>query len=192
MCFDLFHTPYRAMCGIVGVFHRDGRMPDRVVVERMRDVMTTRGPDDAGLYIAEGVALGHRRLSIIDLSPAGHQPMPNEDESVWVVFNGEIYNFAGLRIELEQIGHRFRSRSDTEVILHGYEEWGVEGLLRRLHGMFAFGLWDARQRHLVLARDRLGKKPLSSPIPRRACISRATSSACGWRSATRSGSTKRQ
>ena len=160
MCFDLFHSPYQAMCGIVGVFHRDGRMPDRVVVERMRDVMVTRGPDDAGLYIAEGVALGHRRLSIIDLSPAGHQPMPNEDDSVWVVLNGEIYNFADLRVALEQAGHRFRSRSDTEVIVHGYEEWGAEGLLRRLHGMFAFGLWDARQRHLVLARDRLGKKPL--------------------------------
>lgn len=148
------------MCGIAGIFDRERRLPDRGVVERMRDVMVTRGPDDAGLYLAEGIALAHRRLSIIDLSPAGHQPMPNEDESVWVVFNGEIYNFQELRPELESAGHRFRSRTDTEVLVHGYEEWGPEGLLRRIHGMFAFAIWDARHRRLTLARDRIGKKPL--------------------------------
>jgi asparagine synthase (glutamine-hydrolysing) len=148
------------MCGIAGLLDRSGAMPDRDVLKRMRDVMITRGPDDAGLYIAPGIGLAHRRLSIMDTSPAGHQPMANEDESVWAVFNGEIYNFKELRQDLEIGGHVFRSHTDTEVLVHGYEEWGSEGLVRRAHGMFAFALWDAQRQRLVLARDRVGKKPL--------------------------------
>lgn len=130
------------------------------MIERMRDVMVSRGPDACGLYVAPGIGLGHRRLSIIDLSPAGQQPMPNEDNTVHVVFNGEIYNFHDLRTQLVAAGHCFRSRTDTEVLIHGYEEWGAEELLRRVDGMFAFALWDSHARHLLLARDRVGKKPL--------------------------------
>src|SRR4029453_12450978 len=148
------------MCGIAGVFDRSGSTPDRGLLERMRDVMITRGPDDAGVYVAPGIGLAHRRLSIIDISPAGHQPMANEDETVWVVFNGEIYNFQELRRELAAAGHVFRSHTDTEVLVHGYEEFGSEGLAGRAHGMFAFALWDARRKRLILARDRVGKKPL--------------------------------
>ena len=121
---------------------------------------THRGPDDAGLFQDARAVLGHRRLSIIDLSPTGHQPMCNEDGAVWVTYNGEIYNYAELAAALP--GHRFVSRCDTEVLLHGYEEWGIEGLLRRLRGMFAFALYDNRgaQPLCLLARDRLGIKPL--------------------------------
>ncbi len=118
-----------------------------------------RGPDDGGILCAGPVGLAHRRLSIIDLSPAGHQPMGNEDGSIWIVFNGEIYNFQELRPDLLQRGHRFRSQTDTEVILHLYEAHGVE-CLSRLRGMFAFAIWDGPNRQLFLARDRLGKKPL--------------------------------
>ncbi len=123
--------------------------------------MTHRGPDDAGLYInsAETVGLAHRRLSIIDLTPAGHQPMTNEDGTVWLVFNGEIYNFQSLRKELVEAGHIFQSHTDSEVIIHGYEEWGLD-CIRHLRGMFAFALWDAGRKRLVLGRDRLGIKPL--------------------------------
>ena len=148
------------MCGICGVFRPDGArsLADRVV--RMRDAMTPRGPDGFGLVSGPGYALGHRRLSIIDLSADGQQPMANEDDSIWVVFNGEIYNFADLRKELEQQGHRFRSRSDTEVLIHGYESWGLEAMLRRIRGMFAFALLDVARNQIHLARDPLGKKPL--------------------------------
>jgi asparagine synthase (glutamine-hydrolysing) len=127
----------------------------------MRDAMVHRGPDDAGLYASpdQRVWLGHRRLSIVDLSPAGHQPMSNEDGTVWIAFNGEIYNQADLREELIRQGHTFRSRSDTEAIVHLYEELGPE-CVARLDGMFAFAIWDERRRRLLLARDRLGKKPL--------------------------------
>jgi asparagine synthase (glutamine-hydrolysing) len=106
------------------------------------------------------VILGHRRLAILDLSPGGHQPMSNEDETVWIVFNGEIYNFLELRQTLADAHHRFRSRSDTEVLLHGYEEWGIEKLLEKLRGMFAFALYDSKKPQLILARDRFGIKPL--------------------------------
>ncbi len=123
--------------------------------------MTRRGPDDAGLQCGPGFALGHRRLSIIDLSPAGHQPMENEDGLVVITFNGEIYNFADLRPALEAAGHRFRSRTDTEMLLHGYEQWGLEGLLRRIRGMYAFAIVDLRRAATIhLVRDPLGKKPL--------------------------------
>lgn len=159
------------MCGIAGFIGEGlGLTPERLA--RMRDALAHRGPDDYGLKAwtaagaepapdaAAAVGLAHRRLSIIDLSPAGHQPMSNEDGTVWIVFNGEFYNFADYRAELEAQGHVFRSHSDTETILHLYEEHGIEEALRRINGMFAFALWDSRRRRLVLARDRLGKKPL--------------------------------
>jgi asparagine synthase (glutamine-hydrolysing) len=148
------------MCGIAGIARRDpDARIDPEILTRMSRAIRHRGPDDEGRWFGAGVALAHRRLSIIDLSPAGHQPMCNEDETVWLVFNGEIYNFQELRDELATRGHRFRSQTDSEVILHLYEELG-ERCVERLEGMFAFGLWDVRERRLLLARDRLGKKPL--------------------------------
>ena len=148
------------MCGICGIVDYSGGPISPVVVDRMRDVMRRRGPDDAGTTVLPYVGLGHRRLSILDLSPRGRQPMANEDGSVYVVFNGEIYDFEPLRHFLEADGHRFMSDSDTEVLVHGYEQWGVEGLASRINGMFAIAIWDARSRELHLLRDRLGKKPL--------------------------------
>lgn len=147
------------MCGIAGILHR-GHTPDAPArVKRMADSIPHRGPDDEGFWCDGDVALGFRRLSIVDLE-TGHQPMSNEDGSVWVVFNGEIYNHRALRRELETAGHRFATdHSDTEVLVHGYEQWG-EGLLPRLNGMFAFAIWDQRNRRLMLGRDRLGIKPL--------------------------------
>jgi asparagine synthase (glutamine-hydrolysing) len=148
------------MCGIAGKLYMDpARRVERAVLERMGAALAHRGPDDGGIWRQGAVGLAHRRLSIIDLSAAGHQPMSNEDGSVWIVFNGEIYNFQDLRPALEAAGHRFRSRTDTEVILHLYEEHGTE-CLARLRGMFAFAIWDGPRRRLFLARDRLGKKPL--------------------------------
>jgi asparagine synthase (glutamine-hydrolysing) len=147
------------MCGICGIAWTDDHEPaDDAVLERMTDVLRHRGPDDRGVYRTRGVALGFRRLSIIDLS-GGHQPMSNEDGSIWVVFNGEIYNFQALRHRVEGTGHTLRTVSDTEVIVHLYEDEGPE-FVRRLRGMFAIALWDGRERQLVLARDRLGVKPL--------------------------------
>jgi asparagine synthase (glutamine-hydrolysing) len=147
------------MCGIAGRFNFDPLQPvDRNVLESMTDAIAHRGPDAAGYHVARGIGLGHRRLSIIDLS-TGDQPLCNEDGTVWTVFNGEIYNFAEVRAELVTRGHRFRTGSDTEVIVHGYEEWG-ERAVDRFRGMFAFAIWDARARRLVLVRDRLGVKPL--------------------------------
>jgi asparagine synthase (glutamine-hydrolysing) len=142
------------MCGIAGFSWRD---PD--LIARMTDAVAHRGPDDAGGYLADRVSLGHRRLSIIDLSSDGHQPICNEDRTVWLVFNGEIYNFRELRERLQAAGHVFRSRSDSEVIVHAYEEYGRD-CLRRLRGMFAFAIWDERTQALLLARDRVGIKPL--------------------------------
>lgn len=150
------------MCGICGVWnYGDGQPVGRPDLEAMRDTLTHRGPDDAGCYFDDrvGLGLGFRRLSIIDLTPAGHQPMSNEDGSIWTVFNGEIYNFPELRRELEKAGHQFKSATDTETLLHGYEEWGLD-VVRHLRGMFAFALWDSVRRRLVLARDRVGIKPL--------------------------------
>jgi asparagine synthase (glutamine-hydrolysing) len=147
------------MCGLVGIWHLDGRPPDEAGLIRARDTLSARGPDDAGLHVEGGVGLGHRRLSIIDLSAAGRMPMSNETGDVWAVFNGEIYNFAELRRELESRGHRFRSQTDSEVVIHGYEEWGT-ACFARLEGMFALAIWDRRQRRLVLARDITGEKPL--------------------------------
>ena len=150
------------MCGICGVLaFNDSFARDERVIVAMRDTMTHRGPDDAGVWRSPTgrVALGHRRLSIVDVSHSGHQPMSNEDGSVWVVFNGEIYNHDELRPGLEARGHRYRSRCDTETIVHLYEEEGPR-CVEQLDGMFALAIWDERRRELFLARDRLGKKPL--------------------------------
>jgi asparagine synthase (glutamine-hydrolysing) len=148
------------MCGICGIVYTDTeRQVDPGLLERMTRVQAYRGPDDQGIWQKGHVGLGHVRLSIIDLSPQGHQPMTNEDNSVWITYNGEIYNFLELREELQQKGHQFRSRTDTEVIVHLWEEEGVR-CVERLRGMFAFAIWDDRQKVLFLARDRLGKKPL--------------------------------
>ena len=147
------------MCGIVAAYRRNGRPVDPEVVVAMRDALVHRGPDDEGLLVDGNVGLGHRRLSIVDLSAAGHQPMSNEDGSVWLVFNGEIYNYVELAQGLRSRGHRFHSQTDSEVILHLYEEEG-EGCVRQLNGMFAFVIWDRRTGTLFAARDRLGIKPL--------------------------------
>jgi asparagine synthase (glutamine-hydrolysing) len=147
------------MCGIAGIVavdQLDHDAPSRAL--RMRDIITHRGPDEAGIHCDVRAALAHRRLSIVDLS-TGQQPLSNEDGSVWVVFNGEIYNHAEIRKELEAHGHRYRTRSDTETIVHAYEQWGEE-CVHRFRGMFAFAIWDAPKRRLLLVRDRLGIKPL--------------------------------
>ncbi len=147
------------MCGLVGIFDRRGaRDIDRRLLERMNNSQYHRGPDEEGIFLAPGLGLGHRRLSIIDLS-AGQQPLFNEDGSVVVVYNGEIFNFQALAAELEAAGHRFRTRCDTEVIVHAWEEWG-EDCVTRFRGQFAFAIWDANTETLFLARDRLGIKPL--------------------------------
>jgi asparagine synthase (glutamine-hydrolysing) len=148
------------MCGIVGIL-RNSRAIEESELTVMRERLVHRGPDDAGLWIhPEGrVGLAHRRLSIIDLSEAGHQPMQSRDGNLVLVYNGEIYNFQELRTELEEKGYCFDSRTDTEVILHAYQEWGVEAI-RRFNGMFAFALYDRRTEQLLLARDRFGEKPL--------------------------------
>ena len=148
------------MCGICGIYRPDRAPVDPRRIERMRDAMAYRGPDGVGLTYGPGYGLGHRRLSIFDLSENGLQPMANEDGSVEIVFNGAIYNFVGLRQELRDRGHRFRSQADTEVLIHGYEEWGLEKLLARIRGMFAFAIFDHTRHSLHLARDPLGKKPL--------------------------------
>jgi asparagine synthase (glutamine-hydrolysing) len=164
------------MCGICGIVDFDGRAIDRAMLKRMADVIEHRGPDGEGFYFNDDTASGletgsdghfggarvglaARRLAIIDVA-AGHQPVSNEDGSVWVAYNGEIYNFNELRVELESHGHQFRTHCDTEVIVHAYEEWGDE-CVARFNGMFAFALWDDRQKRLLLARDRLGVKPLA-------------------------------
>lgn len=147
------------MCGIVGLVHSSPDFPiDECSLRESLRLIAHRGPDGEGIFIGEGIALGHRRLSIVDLAN-GSQPMFNEDGSVCVVFNGEIYNHASLRAQLEAMGHRFATRCDTEAIVHGYEAWG-EAVFKRLRGMFAIAIWDARHRRLVLARDRVGIKPI--------------------------------
>jgi asparagine synthase (glutamine-hydrolysing) len=150
------------MCGIAGILAFDhGLALDEPTMERMTNVLRHRGPDDAGTCVRaeDRVALGHRRLSIIDLSSAGHQPMANEDGTVWITYNGEVYNHAELRAELEAHGHRFSSATDTEAVIHLYEEEGP-ACVERLQGMFAFAIWDTRRRTLLLVRDRVGVKPL--------------------------------
>ncbi len=147
------------MCGLVGIFDTQGRRPiDRGLLDRMNERQHHRGPDEGGLHVEPGLGLGHRRLSIIDLA-TGQQPLFNEDGSVVVVFNGEIYNFGDLVKELKALGHTFRTHSDTEVIVHAWEAWG-ERCVERFRGMFAFALWDRNCETLFLARDRFGVKPL--------------------------------
>lgn len=147
------------MCGICGIFNLDGEPIPHRYIKSMTDTLAHRGPDDEGQYIDVNIALGHRRLSILDLTPAGHQPMANKDGTVVLVYNGEIYNHLELKVELEALGYHFRSRTDTEVLLNGYTAWGID-VVQRLNGMFAFGLWDSRTRTLYLVRDRYGIKPL--------------------------------
>ncbi len=153
------------MCGIVGIYKRNGDINTEAII-RMRDTLARRGPDDSGFYISpdKRFCLAHTRLSIIDLSSAGHQPMSNREGTVWISFNGEIYNYRQLQDELKAKGCEFRSNSDTEVIVHGYKEWGIDGLLPRLRGMFAFAIYDSRFLvsgfRVILARDRFGIKPL--------------------------------
>ena len=146
------------MCGICGIYRSDGGPIDRSVLARMISIMAHRGPDGIGSYLDRGIGLGHRRLSIIDIE-GGAQPLSNEDYSLQIVFNGEIYNYVELKRELEKSGHTFKTHSDTEVIIHAYEEWGV-GCLNRFNGIFAFAIWDASAKKLFLARDHLGVKPL--------------------------------
>ena len=160
------------MCGIVGIACANPQSLDEAVLHQMCDAIVHRGPDDDGYYVSRGgeigsgspfegsasVGLGMRRLSIVDLS-TGKQPIHNEDKTVWVVQNGEIYNYAELRGELEAKGHRFYTHSDTEVIVHAYEEYG-DDVPKHLRGMFAFAVWDEKRQKLLLARDRVGKKPL--------------------------------
>ncbi len=147
------------MCGICGKFNFDkNKAVDKVLIKKMCDTIVHRGPDDEGYYINKNIGLGMRRLSIIDIN-TGHQPISNENEKIWIVLNGEIYNYRILRSELEGKGHRFKTNSDTEVIIHLYEEYGID-CLKYLRGMFAFAIWDTENERLFLARDRVGKKPL--------------------------------
>ena len=146
------------MCGIAGVVTHD-RQPLAGFVEPMIEAQRHRGPDGSGIWVDQNCALGHRRLAIIDLSDAGRQPLSNPDQTVWITYNGEVYNFESVRRELEGLGYGFQSRTDTEVVLRAYERWGVD-CLKRLRGMFAFAIWDTRRKRLFAARDRVGKKPL--------------------------------
>ena len=147
------------MCGICGIFNLNGEPVSPVNLRKMTDAMVHRGPDGEGFYIDSFLGLGHRRLAIIDLSPAGHQPMITTDGQYAISYNGEVYNFQELRVELESLGHQFRSRTDSEVILNAYAQWGPE-CVDRFNGMFAFAVWDKTRQELFLARDRYGIKPL--------------------------------
>lgn len=152
------------MCGITGAaWTQNGEPLTQAILEKMTSVISHRGPDDSGMYFSQGVAkpqaaLGHRRLSIIDLD-SGHQPLANEDETIWIAFNGEIYNYGELREQLQAAGHTFRTETDTETIVHLYEQYGID-CVQHLRGMFAFALWDDNKQQLMLARDRMGQKPL--------------------------------
>jgi len=148
------------MCGIAGIAGADDTAAAQTAVQRMTDALSRRGPDSDGVACYSVAFLGHRRLAIFDLSPAGHQPMASDERDVAIVFNGAIYNFRELRDELRSAGYTFRSNTDTEVLIQGYRAWGIDRLVNRLRGMFAFGLWDDRSRTLFLVRDRLGVKPL--------------------------------
>ncbi len=158
------------MCGIAGFIRGQRDLARSEDIRRMTQAIVHRGPDEEGVYAEGNVGLGMRRLSIIDLT-SGSQPIHNEDRSVWIVFNGEIYNFPELRKELESRGHHFYTHSDTEVIVHLYEEMGPD-CVRRLRGMFAIALYDEKKKSLLLARDRLGKKPLSLRAAQRMLVFR--------------------
>ncbi len=146
------------MCGIVGIANTNSRPANREILQRMNEAIVHRGPDDDGFYVRENIGLAMRRLSIIDVA-CGKQPIHNSDKTAWIVFNGEIYNFQSLRADLEKLGHKFYTNSDTEVILHLYDEYGLDCVLH-LRGMFAFAIWNEREKSLFIARDRIGKKPL--------------------------------
>ena len=146
------------MCGITGIVRSDGARVDRELLERMNDAIRHRGPDDDGYYFSDGVGLGMRRLAIIDVAH-GQQPIHNHDQTAWIVFNGEIYNYRELRAQLESLGHQFYTNSDTEAIVHAYDQYGTD-CPKYLRGMFALAIWDERTKSLFLARDRVGKKPL--------------------------------
>lgn len=146
------------MCGFAAFHHPEGMTPERAWLEGAAAALRHRGPDDEGLHLEAGVGLAFRRLAIVDVA-AGHQPLSNEDGTVWIAYNGEIYNHAALRRELEAAGHRYRTQSDTETIVHAYEQWGP-ACVERFHGMFAFALWDRNRRRLFVARDHVGIKPL--------------------------------
>ena len=146
------------MCGIVGILNRRGRPVGPSIIQQVTDSLAHRGPDGQGILLGHSLAFGHRRLSIID--PAlGQQPMCNEDETVWITFNGEIYNYQALRIELEKHGHVFKTQSDTEVLVHGYEQWG-NAVVEKCRGMFALCVVDLKRRKGLLAHDHFGIKPL--------------------------------
>jgi asparagine synthase (glutamine-hydrolysing) len=147
------------MCGIAGIFNSNGAPVSPVVLRKMTDAVSHRGPDGEGFYTDGLIGLGHRRLAILDLTPAGHQPMITEDGTVSITYNGEIYNFIELRAELEALGYKFRSNTDTEMVLNAFHKWGTESLIR-FNGIFAFAIWDKRTQTLTLARDRYGIKPL--------------------------------
>ncbi|MFC1975125.1 asparagine synthase (glutamine-hydrolyzing), partial [Chloroflexota bacterium] len=142
------------MCGINGFTWQDGAL-----IQAMNDVTKYRGPDDRGIYVDENISLGHTRLSIIDLSSDGHQPMSNEDDTIWITYNGEIYNFQEIRENLPKAGHFFKSKTDTEVIIHAYEMYGLN-CMNKFNGMWAFGIYDKNEETLILSRDRYGIKPL--------------------------------
>jgi asparagine synthase (glutamine-hydrolysing) len=147
------------MCGIVGILKLDGEPASSVLLRKMTDAIAHRGPDSDGYYTDNYIGLGHRRLAILDLSPAGHQPMQTQDGRFIISYNGEIYNFQEIKIELESLGHHFRSKTDTEVVLNAFTQWG-SSCIEKFNGMFAFAIWDKFQRELFLARDRYGIKPL--------------------------------
>ncbi len=147
------------MCGVCGIIDFSGKKVDPSRIRKMATLLEHRGPDDEGIFCKDNVGIGHRRLAILDLTQAGHQPMTNEDNTIWIVFNGEIYNFNELKTKLTHLGHKFKSCSDTEVIIHGYEEWGTS-CWEKLDGMFAFALWDERKEELYLVRDPFAIKPL--------------------------------
>src|ERR1700752_3104496 len=151
------------MCGIAGIIRTDGRLVDRDVLARMSEAIRHRGPDGEGCFLNGSTGLAMRRLAIIDLE-CGQQPIHNEDRTVWVVFNGEIYNHRDLRKELETLGPEFYTNSDTEVLVHAYEQYATD-FPRHLRGMFAFAIWDERKRELFCARDLAGKKPLLYALP---------------------------
>ncbi len=147
------------MCGIAGIFNIDNSSANLKIIKAMTDAIAHRGPDGEGQYVSGSIGFGHRRLAIIDLSDNARQPMCNEDKSIWLTYNGEIYNFKELRKDLEAKGHKFQSKTDCEVIVHGYEEYGLD-IVQKLNGMFAFALWDENKSQLYLIRDRYGIKPL--------------------------------
>ena len=157
------------MCGVTGFINLDGTPASPVILKKMTDAIAHRGPDGEGQWVEDNIGIGHRRLAIIDLSPAGHQPMISADHRFILSYNGEIYNYLELRIDLEAEGVWFRSQTDSEVVLHALAHWGKDALLK-FNGMFALALWDRKEKSLLLARDRYGIKPLYYAQQDNGCI----------------------